>query len=423
MAKSLTAIFSKDKSNSNAMRNRIVAVASALVVATVGYVLVASHAASFFASVSPADATLSANAKVITDADGTKSVQFTAPASTGGGSGTGTGGSTPPPRTGSPPCPLPAYPSPSCSGRPSSLTSFANTVNGDYSADTPGQVIDNWHIVGHILIRAANITIKNSLIEGSITNEVDGGFKGNFAVADTTIVNGPGSIYTGPSTAELQANSALKGAGEYCDSEPAIGQINYTATRVFIDHHVTGIQTSHTGNVNVSDSFVKVCGLSPEYTTSASVIHSPDGSHSDPFQAYCPEAPGITCDNVTFNHNTLDDLVRPIVSHKNGQAYVDTVQYVTAPYFANEGPSNGYGQNYVVTNNLMMGGAYSMYTGWRAGPAMVITGNRIVDHSWAYAYGDQNGSCSNIKWSDNTSVTVDSGYKILSTVQAYPCQN
>ncbi|HSX08295.1 MAG TPA: DUF4082 domain-containing protein [Candidatus Saccharimonadales bacterium] len=343
---------------------------------------------------------------------------------TGGGTGAGgTGGTTTPPVvTGSTTCPLPAYPSPSCTGRPASLggtynasgavvtTGFAKTFNGDYEATTPGEVIDNWHIVGHILVEADNITVKNSLIEGSITNEIGGkGFLGSLVVQDTSIVNSPQGINTGN--------------GEICDSEPGIGQTNWTAARVYIDHHVTGTQTSHTGNITLRDSFVKVCGLSPEYTGANSPVHSPDGSHSDPFQGYCPEAPSITCDNITLDHTTFDDLVRPIVSHKNGQSYLDTTQYVTGPIFTNLGPGNGYGENTVVTNNLLLGGAYSMYTGWRAGPAMIITGNRVVDHSWVYGYGDQSGSCSNIKWSDNTSVTVDSAYNVTGTVQAYPCQN
>jgi len=64
-----------------------------------------------------------------------------------------------------------------------------------------------------------------------------------------------------------------------------------------------------------------------------------------------------------------------------------------------------------------------MYTGWQAGPNMIITGNRVIDHSWVYGYGDQNGTCSHITWSDNTSVTVDSNFNVTGTVQAYPCQN
>ncbi len=60
-------------------RNKLIAVACALLVVGIGYALVLTKAAGFFASVSPESATLAGNAKLITESDGSKVVQFTAP--------------------------------------------------------------------------------------------------------------------------------------------------------------------------------------------------------------------------------------------------------------------------------------------------------------------------------------------------------
>ncbi len=305
-------------------------------------------------------------------------------------------------------CALPAYPNPSCTGRPASLGStYANTYTGDYVASTPGQVIDNWHVVGHILIEADNVTIKNSLVEGSITNEIGDGFLGSVTISDTSIIAGPDKIFAGY-------------PGEECDTEPAIGQTHYSAERVFIDFHATGFQTSHDGHVSIRDSFARICGLSPQYT----VGHSVDGTHADPYQAYCPEAPDVTCDNIILDHNTFDDVQRPIISNdESGKPYVDHNQYVTAPIWGNLGPGNGYGRSITITNNLIMGGAFSMYTGWRAGANLVIQNNRIVDGTWAYGPVDTEGSCSHINWSGNAVVDIDGNYQVTKTVAAQPCVN
>lgn len=60
-------------------RNKIIAIGAALSVAIVGYALIMSRAAGPYASISPASATLTGNAKVITETDGSKSLQFNAP--------------------------------------------------------------------------------------------------------------------------------------------------------------------------------------------------------------------------------------------------------------------------------------------------------------------------------------------------------
>mgnify|MGYP001053436707 CR=1 FL=1 len=60
-------------------RNKIIAIVAVIAIAIAGYAIVVTRASGFFASVSPANATLSGNAKFVTESDGTQVLQFTAP--------------------------------------------------------------------------------------------------------------------------------------------------------------------------------------------------------------------------------------------------------------------------------------------------------------------------------------------------------
>jgi len=342
----------------NSRTNLLIAVGVAIVVVGVGYFLTKSHAGTNFASVQAAQGTLSGNASLLTDAtaSGGKSVQFNAPASTGGG------GSSP----GSSTCPLPAYPTPSCTGVPAG-TSFTKTVNGDYTASTNGEVIDSWHITGNVVIQANNVTIKNTQIDGTIYND-QGNLHGSFTVTDTTI--GPASD---------------------CIGQPAINDSNYIARRVRSRGHDDGFRIGPPGNVELYDSYVENCYLPPAQAP-------PDGSHSDGVQAVCG---GVSCANVKIVHNTFDGTHVPTTNMLN---VTDTnLSNVTA------------------TDNLMAGGAYIVDAWWHSGPTWTFTNNRFVNKSWAYGAVTAENSCSHQNWSGNTLVTIDSNYKVTSTVGPQPC--
>jgi len=60
-------------------RNQLIAISIALIVAVIGYVIVASRASGPFVAVNPASLTLSGNATLITDTSGDKAIQFNAP--------------------------------------------------------------------------------------------------------------------------------------------------------------------------------------------------------------------------------------------------------------------------------------------------------------------------------------------------------
>jgi hypothetical protein len=177
-------------------------------------------------------------------------------------------------------CPLPAYPNPSCTGRPASLgATFANVVTGDYVVTTPGTVIDNWHITGSLEINTSNVTIKNSQIDSFVDNENGSSHYGPFTITDTTV---------GPATGCNTSNM------------PGIGDSNYTATRVLVRGSSDGFHMGQS-NVSITDSYMHLCWLNKN-------IAPPDGSHNDGLQNYCTAG---QCDNLIFSHNTVDghDLV------------------------------------------------------------------------------------------------------------------
>lgn len=276
--------------------------------------------------------------------------------------------SAPPPAPATRGCPLPDHPKPSCTGIPpgTHLTDVAlNEDNDAYRVTTDGTVLDGVHVPGIVIISANNVTVRNSLIDGSIINEPQNGvvYK-NLIVSDTTI---------GPT-----AGCFTKLAG--------VSETNYTAIRVLVQHHEDGFWIAGPGNVTVRDSYEKGCAL-------------PDGSsHSDGIQAVCFIYP---CTGLVFDHNTIDligvDATFPI---------------------HNGGPGTS---TFTVTNNLVGGGAYTIVTQWKTGPNWQIKNNKVVNNAWAYGASSAENTCAHQDWSGNQIVEIDSDYNITSVVSDLPC--
>lgn len=114
-------------------RNTLIALGSALMVALVGYTLVLTKAAGFFANVDPSTATLSGNATLVSQTDGTQVLQFNT-------------GTTPPPsggcpagQVGTPPTCLPAPPAPVANGKQWTVgfSEEFNSTDYDHTKLTP----------------------------------------------------------------------------------------------------------------------------------------------------------------------------------------------------------------------------------------------------------------------------------------------
>jgi len=288
---------------------------------------------------------------------------------TGGGGQTG-GGSTPPT------CALPKYPNASCAGVPTG-TSFSKTVNTDYFATTPGQVIDSWHITGDLVIQTTGVVIKNSLIDGHVDNDSYPSVT-SFTITDSTV---------GPAT---------------CDTQgwPSLNAHDMTATRVFLRGHQDGLDMVG-DNVTVTDSLLQPCYQPPEVVGS-------DGFHSDGVQDQC----SATCSNLTLTHNTIDSRAL-----YKGQFMGNSALNLGSV------PDGSHMRAVTLRDNQFLGGGYSTSLTWDAGVSWIITNNTWVQGTWSYGPTDSEGTCGQQIWSGNSIVTSDANFAITSTVSSQGCVN
>jgi hypothetical protein len=269
---------------------------------------------------------------------------------------------TPPP-TSTTNCPLPRYPVASCTGVPAgtTLTPYA----GSLVITAPGTVIDGKLVNGGLDIRANNVVIKNSQINGPVIND-NTATRYSFTIQDSWV------------------RGAASGCGSFGNG--AIGVANYTATRV----RVTGFPDAFRvagSNITIQDSYATLCSANPD-------------DHSDGIQAY--GAAGGK--NIFIRHNTLDQ--RGVT---NGAA--------TAPLFLpSEDRQGNAGATISVTDNLLAGGGFTLRAYGLDFPA--VTGNKIVDNTWGY--GPLDVTCNTIgSWSGNAVVNFDwNTGQIVSQVRA-----
>jgi hypothetical protein len=254
-------------------------------------------------------------------------------------------------------CPLPNYPRPGCTGLPSG-TVFTRTIEGDYTANRPGQVFNRWHVTGSI-IAADNVVIRNNQIDDSVLNDSTGAFH-PFTIKDTTV--GPADC--GQPTAQPNG----------------VGFAEYKAVRVLVRGHEDGFRASGP-NVTIRGSYYKAW-VTPE-------------SHADGVQAF-PLAQG-----VVVAHNTFD--------------MAGLAEGFTSPIFSEETVGAR------VVNNLVLGGVFSIFVKSAHG-TWTVSGNRAVNGTWAFATFATFGLCgSNLRWTDNAVVTISSDYQVTSILRREPC--
>jgi hypothetical protein len=315
--------------------------------------------------------------------------------------------STPP--TGSTSCPLPAYPSRSCTGRPSSLgDTYAITVGDGYTVNADNTIIDNWHVTGTLVIAAKNVTIKNSQIDGTVYNDGDDAAQvsSSYTITDSSV--GPSPLKDANGNPDLSLKDAY--GNPLCNSS-GLGSLNghnITASRVYLYGNQDGVDPSNGGNVTVSDSLIQPCYL-PLGT---------DGFHSDGIQDQC----GSPCGHFNFTHNTIDsrayykDVKTGDISPNTG----NSVMNIGSKY-------NGNGMeayDVVMKNNMFAGGGYSVALLWdNVGDKAnwIFDSNVWINNSWQYGPVDAAGTCSHMTWTNNTAATVDSNYAITSTVGPINC--
>ena len=202
------------------------------------------------------------------------------------------------------------HPTPKCTGVPPGTRLVRLPLNLDgaaYRVTRPGTVLDGVHIPGDLLINADDVVIRNSRIEGSLSNEHKLR-RYSFTITDSTV-----------------------GPAKGCITAPGIGEARFTALRVHIRGHGDGFHASG-DDITIKDSYVRLC--------------SNPGDHSDGIQTY------LTGKGLVFDHNTVDQRF---------------AKDITAPIFITDEQA----EDVIVTRNLVMGGTYSIQVKNVSGKAVV----------------------------------------------------
>ncbi len=255
------------------------------------------------------------------------------------------------------------HPNPSCTGVPAGIglrrLANNNVDHDSYQVTTAGAVLDGVHVPGNVLVKANNVVIRNSRIDGLVLGE----FQGTHYTY--TITN-----------SEVGPNSG-------CLSAHGITDSHYVASGVYVHNISTAFQISGDGEVTIKDSYARSC--------------SNGSDHSSNIQSFDVH----NARNVLIVHNTFEE--RGIADF-------------SAPVFLHD--PHGTITNVSVIDNLLAGGTYSLQLKDSNGK-LVVKGNQIVNNSWSF--GPVESWCSAIDWSGNAIVTVDSAYKVTSTVRPLPC--
>ncbi|MEU0571015.1 hypothetical protein ABZ297_37260 [Nonomuraea sp. NPDC005983] len=253
----------------------------------------------------------------------------------------------------------PDHPTPACTGAPPGLKLQKMPLNDGnaYRVTVPGSTLDGVYVPGDLVIPVSDVVIKNSVIDGTIFAYKDN-VQQPYTIMDSTV-----------------------GPAEGCNSLPGVGEGHYTAARVYIRNHGDGFRDSG-DDIVVMDSFVDLC--------------SNPGDHSDGIQGYGAGR------NLFFDHNTIDQ--RGVADR-------------TAPIFfpAKQSPKAA---NITITNNLVIGGTYSIQLREIAG-SLIARNNMMVDKTWDYLPVD--ADCGKADWKDNQIVEIDQAYRITKIVGPLQC--
>lgn len=160
------------------------------------------------------------------------------------------------------------FPTRSSAGVPAGW-SPVRTVNGNYTASTAGQVVEDLRINGSLIVTAANVTVRRvEVVGGFITNHTGPSCAPNMIVEDSTIRKGAAATDDG--------------------GQPALGDGSYTARNVKIENLPEGFRVggkgSGCGPVTIENSYAYV--TAPDSCTDW---------HGDGVQGY--DGPALTIRN------------------------------------------------------------------------------------------------------------------------------
>jgi len=341
-SKKITA-YLKNKKN-----QKLLAIGAGVVIVAAGLTVALSRASGFFAASEPESGTLASNASVVTDssASGGKAVQFNAPQAppTGGGTGGGNTGSS---------CALPKYPDATCTGVPAGTALTA--VSGDLTVTADNSTVSGKNVSGCIEVMAVGVTVKNSKAK--------------------CIETANSSRARDPANAPLTIEDSEVDCGNRLGST-AIGDRNINVYRVNIHGCENGFDMD--SNSIIQDSYIH------------DLYNSATGDpHTDGLQS------GVGS-NLTINHNTFygfdTGCKYPNDGSCNGTSAINIFNAASGPAV----------HDTTVSNNLLAGGAYTLYC-----PKVSTSNFHITNNHFSTIYSSRVGEygpssdCSNETQSGN----------------------
>jgi len=319
------------------------AIGVAVVVVVAGAVYLTGHASTLFAAVEADAGALSGDASLVNDSSASngKAVLFNAPVQTGGGGNTGSG------------CALPKYPDATCTGVPAGTALTA--VSGDLTVTTDNTVVSGKNVSGCIEVMAVGVTVKNSKAKCIET-------------ANNTRARDPANPRLTVQDSEVDCGNRL--------GSTAIGDRNINVYR-------TNIHGCENGFDMDSDSIIQDSYIHD-------LFNSVDGDpHTDGLQS------GVGS-NLTIDHNTFYGFDAGCKWPNNGSCNGTSAVNV---FNAASGPAV---HDTTVSNNLLAGGAYTLYC-----PRVSTTNFKILNNHFSTIYSPRVGEfgpssdCSNETQSGN----------------------
>lgn len=298
----------------------LVAIGVAVVVVVTGAVYLTSNASTLYAAVELDSGTVSGNASVISDSNASngKAVLFRAPTQTGGGGGGNTGSS----------CALPKYPDATCTGVP--VGTALTAVSGDLTVTTDNAVVSGKNVSGCIEVMAVGVTVKNSKAKCIET-------------ANNTRARDPANPRLTIQDSEVDCGNKL--------GSTAIGDRNINVYR-------TNIHGCENGFDMDSDSIIQDSYIHDLFNSTSGDPHT-DGLQS-----------GVGS-NLTINHNTFYGFDAGCKWPNNGSCNGTSAVNI---FNAASGPAV---HDTTVSNNLLAGGAYTLYCPRVSTSNFKITGNHF----------------------------------------------
>lgn len=215
--------------------------------------------------------------------------------------------------SGSSSCPLPAYPDASCTGVPSGTV--LTTVNGDLTVTTDNAVVNAENVIGCINIQAVGVVVKDSKMQCIST-------------ADSTRARDPANPRLTVEDSEVACPDV--------DGSTGIGDRNINVYRVNIHTCENGFDMD--SDATIEDSFIHD-------------LHQSVVAHTDGIQS-------AVGSNLILNHNTFYGETPGACGVPSGHT-ADCGG--TSAININNSASGPHSSNTTISNNLLAGGAYTLY--------------------------------------------------------------